>query len=76
MNSNSMKEFLKQSGGSTATNVEKVKEAIQQGDVSKIASSMSKEDMNKVQAILSDKEQMEKILQSSLAKTLLKQLGK
>ena len=76
MNSNSMKEFLKQSGGSTATNVEKVKEAIQQGDVSKIASSMSKEDMNKVQAILSDKEQMEKILQSPLAKTLLKQLGK
>lgn len=76
MKSNPMYEFLKQSSGSGKTNIEKVKEAINQGDISKIAASMSKEDMNKVQAILSDKEQMDKILQSPLAKTLLKQLGK
>ena len=71
-----MNEFLKQSSGSGKTNIEKVKEAINQGDISKIAASMSKEDMNKVQTILSDKEQMDKILQTPLAKTLLKQLGK
>ena len=73
MNSNPMKMFFNQTGGSQTTDPQKVKEAINQGDISKIAASMSKEDMNKVQAILSDKEQMEKILQSPLAKTLLKQ---
>ncbi len=76
MNSNPMKSFFGQSGGSETTDVQKVKEAINQGDISKIAASMSSEDMNKVKAILSDKQQMEKIMQSPLAKNLLKQFGK
>ena len=76
MKNNPMKDFLGQSGGSKTTDIQKVKEAIHQGVVSKIAASMSKEDMSKVQAILSDKQQMEKIMQSPLAKSFLKQLGK
>ncbi len=76
MNFNSMNDLFGRSGGSKTTDVQKVKEAIHQGNVAQIAASMSQEDLNKVQEILSDKEQMEKILQSPLAKNLLKQLGK
>ena len=76
MNSNGMNDFFRQAAGSKTTDPQAVKDAINKGDVSKIAASMSKEDMEKVQAILADKEKMEKILSSPLAKNLLKQLGK
>ncbi len=76
MNPNAMNELFRQVAGSKTTNPQAVKDAINKGDISKIAASMSQEDMDKVQAILADKEKMEKILSSPLAKNLLKQLGK
>ncbi len=76
MNQNPLNELFRQSAGSKTTNPDAVKEAINQGDISKIAASMSKEDMDKVQAILSDKEKMQSILNSPLAKNFLKQFGK
>ena len=69
-------EFFRQAAGGNKTDPKAVKEAIDKGDISKIAASMSKEDMDKVQAILSDKEKLDQILRSPLAKTFLKQFGK
>ncbi|MBR3844843.1 MAG: hypothetical protein IKM39_04980 [Clostridia bacterium] len=76
MNQNAMNDFFHQTAGGIKTNPKAVKEAIDKGDISKIAASMSKEDMDKVQAILADKEKMDQILRSPLAKTFLKQFGK
>lgn len=75
MDSKAMRDFLNQSAGSKTTNLQGVKDAINQGDLSKVAASMSPEDMAKVQAILSDGDQMKRIMDSPLAKRLLKQLG-
>lgn len=76
MNPKDINEFFRRSAGSKTTDPQAVKEAIDKGDLSKVAASMSKEDMNKVQAILSDKEKLQSILNSPLAKNLLKQMGK
>ncbi len=77
MNQNNFDAFFRNaSGGRTTTDPKAVKEAIDKGDVSKIAASMSQEDMEKVKAILADKEKMQSIMNSPLAKTFLKQFGK
>lgn len=76
MNQKELDAFFRNASGRNATDPKAVKEAIDKGDVSKIAASMSNEDMEKVKAILSDKEKMQSIMNSPLAKTFLKQFGK
>ncbi len=70
-----MNDFTKQFRGSSV-DPNLVKQAIDSGDVKKLTSSLSREDMAKVQAVLNDKEKMEQLLNSPMAKAFLKQMGK
>lgn len=75
MKKNSVDSFLKQAANSGKTDPQAVKDALNTGDISKLTASLSKEDMAKVQAVLSDKQKMQEILNSPLGKSFLKQFG-
>ncbi len=76
MNPMSVDEFIRKASGEFHADPQAVKAAIDAGDVSRLTASMSKADMEKVQAVLSDKDKLNEILNSPMGKALLKHLAK
>ena len=65
--------ILKQSGGKI--NRETLEKAKKSGDVSSLVNNLSSDDKQKLNNILNDKEQLEKVLKSPQAQMLLKLFG-
>lgn len=77
MNQNmSVNEFIRKASGEMKADPQAVKAAIDAGDVSKLTASMNSADMEKVQAILNDKNKLNEILNSPMGKALFKHLSK
>lgn len=76
MNKNPMDQWIQKASNQMKTNPKAVKEAINAGDVSKLTASMSRSDMEKVQAVLNDKQKMQELLNSPMGKKFLSQFQK
>lgn len=76
MNKNPMDQWIQKASNQMKTNPKAVKEAINNGDVSKLTASMSRADMEKVQAVLNDKQKMQELLNSPMGKKFLSQFQK
>ena len=76
MKNPSMNDWIQQASNQMKTDPKAVKAAIDAGDYSKLTANISQDDMEKVKAILNDKQKLNEILTSPMGKALLKQLGK
>ena len=73
MNNSELNKIINQSGGKIDRDtLEKAKNS---GDVSSLVNNLSAEDKQKLNNILNDKEQLEKVLKSPQAQMLLKLFG-
>ncbi|MBR4869137.1 MAG: hypothetical protein IKU10_08260 [Clostridia bacterium] len=72
----SVNEFIRKATNEANVDPKAIKSAIDAGDISKLTASMSKADMEQVQAILNDKNKLNEILNSPMGKALFKHLSK
>ena len=69
-----MQEILNSLSKRLGENPEKLKQNMQNGDMSKVLNNMSPKQANKINEILNDKEKTEKLLKTPQAQALLKKL--
>lgn len=76
MKNQSLEQWLQNAAGGGKTDPKAVQRAIQTGDASKLAASLSPSDLEKVKAVLNDKQKMQEILNSPMGRQFMNRIQK
>lgn len=75
MNDSQFEKLLEQAGRKSGTDKNAIREAISSGDMSRVLQNLNPKEVEKIQSIMNNKSQLEKILNSKQAQELMKRLG-